>query len=166
MPLVTTVTPATIAVALGLAAPVSGSVTEQRYQMWLADALMLIQLRYDSLDDDTIVVEQALLDYVIREAVVTHAERPDNSTQVSYSVDDTSIAKTFRSGKGRVAILDEWWVLLGLSTTSGSGAFSFRPYGTGMGTGAHQPWCNLAFGALYCSCGADLTNESYPLYEF
>lgn len=30
---------------------------------------------------------------------------------------------------------------------------------------AHMPWCSLAFGALYCSCGADLTNYEYPLYE-
>lgn len=29
----------------------------------------------------------------------------------------------------------------------------------------HQPWCNLAFGALYCSCGADLT-LSEPLWEY
>lgn len=29
----------------------------------------------------------------------------------------------------------------------------------------HVPWCALAFGARYCSCGADLTNGEYPLYE-
>lgn len=29
----------------------------------------------------------------------------------------------------------------------------------------HMPWCSLAFGATYCSCGADLTAEQYPLYE-
>ena len=32
-------------------------------------------------------------------------------------------------------------------------------------SGPHMPWCSLAFGALYCSCGADLTNYEYPLYE-
>lgn len=64
----------------------------------------------------------------------------------------------------RVSILDEWWALLGLTTTSGSGAFSVRPYGSG--SSAHQPWCSLAFGALYCSCGADLTNYTHPLYEW
>lgn len=30
---------------------------------------------------------------------------------------------------------------------------------------AHMPWCALAFGATYCSCGADLTADQYPLYE-
>jgi hypothetical protein len=166
MALVTTVTPATIAVALGLAAPASGSVTEVRYSLWINDALMLVQVRYDSLGDDTIVVDQVRLDYVIREAVAAHAQRPDSSTQVSTSVDDASVSKTYSSSKGRVAILDEWWALLGLATASGSGAFSIRPYGTGMGYSAHQPWCSLAFGALYCSCGADLTADSYPLYEW
>lgn len=28
---------------------------------------------------------------------------------------------------------------------------------------AHLPWCNLAFGATYCSCGADIAGE--PIYE-
>lgn len=31
--------------------------------------------------------------------------------------------------------------------------------------GPHLPWCALAFGALYCSCGADLAAYEYPLYE-
>lgn len=47
-------------------------------------------------------------------------------------------------------------------TDASSGAFSIRPSGA---CSSHMPWCNLAFGALYCSCGADLTNYEYPLYE-
>lgn len=27
----------------------------------------------------------------------------------------------------------------------------------------HRPWCNLAFGANWCSCGADIAGE--PIYE-
>jgi hypothetical protein len=27
------------------------------------------------------------------------------------------------------------------------------------------PWCSLLLGAAYCSCGADLTDGEYPLYE-
>lgn len=30
--------------------------------------------------------------------------------------------------------------------------------------GGHLPWCNLMFGANYCSCGADL-NRGVPLFE-
>lgn len=47
-------------------------------------------------------------------------------------------------------------------TDSSTSAFSIRP---GCSTSPHMPWCSLAFGALYCSCGADLTNYEYPLYE-
>lgn len=35
----------------------------------------------------------------------------------------------------------------------------------GFSTIRHQPWCNLAFGATYCSCGADLTLAD-PLWEY
>ncbi|NKY08940.1 Gp19/Gp15/Gp42 family protein [Cellulomonas hominis] len=30
-------------------------------------------------------------------------------------------------------------------------------------TAAHAPWCSLAFGATYCSCGADIAG--HPIYE-
>ena len=30
-------------------------------------------------------------------------------------------------------------------------------------TDVHRPWCSLAFGATYCSCGADIAGE--PIYE-
>lgn len=31
--------------------------------------------------------------------------------------------------------------------------------------GNHSPTCNLAFGGLWCSCGASLTGGEWPLYE-
>lgn len=43
-----------------------------------------------------------------------------------------------------------------------SGAFSIQPAGT---TGSHAPFCDLMFGGGACSCGANLTNFEYPLYE-
>ena len=52
------------------------------------------------------------------------------------------------------------------STFSGGGsdrAFSVRPQASG--GDPHQPWCAIHFRAGYCSCGADLTNYQYPLYE-
>ena len=33
----------------------------------------------------------------------------------------------------------------------------------GPGGPFHRPWCALAFGAAYCSCGADIAGE--PIYE-
>jgi hypothetical protein len=152
------VTPATIATALGVAAPDSGSAQFAQWSMWIADALMLINARKVALAIET-DLDATVLDYVVREAVTVMARRPDDATQVSVSIDDGSVSKTFRSGSGRVSILDEWWALLGLTAPNG-GAFSVD---TVAAASIHQPWCNLAFGALYCSCGADLAG--FPLWE-
>lgn len=118
MALMTTVSPAMIALAMGQANPAPGSAVSDRWQMWIDDALMLVQVRVDA-TDPTPTVDQARLDYVIREAVVAHAQRPDDATQVTISVDDASTSRTYRSGKGRVTLLDEWWALLGLSRARG-----------------------------------------------
>ena len=48
-------------------------------------------------------------------------------------------------------------------TVNSTAAFSITPSSdSGL---VHMPWCALFFGATYCSCGADLTNYEYPLYE-
>jgi len=152
------VTPATIATALGVAAPDSGAPKFAQWSMWIADALMLINARKTALAIET-DLDATVLDYVVREAVVAMARRPDDATQVAVSIDDGNVSKTFRSGTGRVTILDDWWALLGLTAPNG-GAFSVDTVGA---DSIHQPWCALAFGALYCSCGADLAG--FPLWE-
>lgn len=43
----------------------------------------------------------------------------------------------------------------------GQSAFTV-PMGSVSGA-VHRPWCNLAFGADYCSCGADIAGV--PIYE-
>lgn len=152
-----TVTPDKIAVALGVAAPTSGTVQYQQWQMWIDDAVMLIETRRAALDVDP--PDEAKLDYVVREAVVAQVKRPDDATQVTTSVDDASTSKTYRSGKGRVSILDEWWLLLGLTEPSG-GAFAIDMVGV---ASVHLPWCALNFGAVYCSCGVDIAGT--PIFE-
>ena len=151
------VTPAIVAVALGVAAPESGSVTEQQWQMWIEDAGMLIETRKLTLGI-TDPIDEAKLDYVVREAVVAHVKKPDDATQVTISVDDGSTSKSYRSGKGRVTILDEWWVLLGL--TDPKGAFSIDMVGS---SATHLAWCSIMLGATYCSCGVDIAG--FPIFE-
>lgn len=158
MPLTTTITPAKVAVALGVSAPAPDSVLESQWFMWIDDALMLIQVRADSFTPVP-VVDQARLDYVIREAVVAQARRPDDATQVTVSVDDASTSRTYKSSRGRVDILDEWWALLGLVAATG-GAFDIDTVAAGT---YHLPWCSLMMGAAYCSCGADIAGV--PIFE-
>lgn len=155
--MLSTVTPAMLAIALGKAAPEPGSVTAEQWQMWIDDAAMLIEARIDDLG----VVDpgQAKIDYVVREAVVAHIKRPDDATQVTVAVDDASTSRLYKSGRGRVVILDEWWALLGLVEMSG--AFSVDMLGPARS--AHLPWCSLMMGANYCSCGVDIAGR--PIFE-
>lgn len=151
------VTPSMIAVALGQAAPEPGSVTEQQWQMWIDDAVMLIQTRVEALG--AVDPPLAKLDYVVREAVVAHVKKPDDATQVTVSVDDASSTRSYRSGRGRVTILDEWWLLLGLTDSSSAFSIDMAPQ-SGV---RHLPWCSLYFGGPVCSCGVDIAG--YPIYE-
>lgn len=149
------VAPDSIAVELGRTAPLSGSPEHAQWELWISDAQMLISARLGDLAE----LDQAKLDYVVRQAVAAHVRKPDDATQVSTSVDDASVSKTYRSSRGRVTILDEWWDLL--APAKSSGAFSFSPYSE---TSQHLPWCNLMFSReATCSCGVDLAG--YPIYE-
>lgn len=150
-----TVSPDTIAVALGRTAPTKGSPEESQWLMWIEDARMLIAARLGDLE----LLDQDKLDYVVREAVVAQVRRPDDATTVAVSVDDGSVSKAYRTSSGRVTIRDEWWDLLS-PTDSRAGAFSIIPSGCGS---AHLPWCSLMLGALYCSCGVDIAGE--PIFE-
>lgn len=156
-----TVTPAVIAVKLGRAAPESGSLLEQQWQMDIDDALMLIENRAEELDISMDTISEMKLDYVVREAVVAYIKRPDDATQISVTVDDGTTARTYQSGKGRIDILDEWWRMLGLVDSGETGAFSIDMVPS-LGS-MHLPWCSLAMGATYCSCGVDIAGV--PIYE-
>jgi len=146
-----------IAVALGQTAPEPDSVTDEQWKLWIGDAEMLIEARRVLLGAE--VPDEARLDYVVREAVAAHIKRPDDATQVTVAVDDGSSSRSYKSAKGRVTILDEWWALLGLVETSG--AFSVDMVGS-FGS-AHLPWCSLMLGATYCSCGVDIAGV--PIFE-
>lgn len=152
------VTPEMIAVALGVAAPESGSAKFEQWSMWITDAEMLIETRRVEVAPD-LTIDEAKLDYVVREAVVAQVRKPDDSTMVDVSVDDGRVSRQYASSTGRVTIHDEWWTLLGLAPKS-SGAFSIRP---SRDCGPHLPWCSLMLGANYCSCGVDIAG--YPIFE-
>lgn len=149
------VTPEIIAVALGRTAPADESPEFAQWEMWISDALMLIEARLGDPDE----LDQGKLDYVVREAVVAHIRKPDDSTQVEVAVDDARASRTYSSSKGRVTIIDDWWNLLA-PKESGPTAFSIRP--SGGYYSAHLPWCSVAFGEP-CSCGVSIAGE--PIFE-
>lgn len=147
-----TVTTDTIATAIGRAA--YSAEEEVQWSMWIDDALLLIEARLG----DTTALDQAKLDYVVREAVVAHVRHPDDATQVSVSVDDATSSRTYRTGRGRVTIFDEWWDLL--APVEQGGAFVLDMTNTST---QHADWCALNFGALYCDCGA--IYAGYPIFS-
>lgn len=153
------VTPEDIAVELGRTVPGSGVAEYAQWELWIADALFQIAKRPGLVFAD---LDPEIVDYVVRKAVVRHVRRPDEAQTVTTAVDDANVSRTYRSASsGDVDIRDEWWAMLTPADTT-TRAFSITPSGYGS---VHMPWCSLAFGALYCSCGADLTNYQYPLYE-
>lgn len=168
------VTPDTIAVALGRTAPTAGSSEYLQWDMWISDALMLIEARLVGDASDQVAslaeLDQTKLDYVVREAVTAQVRRPDDATQVDVRVDDGAVGKTYRTGSGRVTIRDEWWALLAPDSDYSAGAFSIRPHGAAT---CHSDVCTantyvadngvLMYGGAYCSCGANIAG--YPLYE-
>lgn len=147
------VTSQTIATALGRATFTQAE--DDQWSMWIGDALMLIEDRLG----DPAELDQAKLDYVVREAVVHQVRHPDDATQVSVSIDDGATSRTYRSGRGRVTILDEWWNLLS-PTDETLAAFTIDTYGL---TSGHLGWCSYTLGANYCTCGVDIAGV--PIYE-
>lgn len=149
------VTPENIAVELGRTTPDLASPEYAQWELWISDARFLIARRLG----DITALDQATVDYVVRQAVAAHVKRPDDATQVTISVDDANSSRTYRSSKGRVEIINDWWALLAPTDTTGT-AFSITPHAAGS---SHLAWCSLYFGATYCSCGTDIAG--YPIFE-
>jgi hypothetical protein len=141
-----------------MATPPTGSVKAQQWDLFIQDALILIEIRRAKLDAEQ--PDEARLDYVVRQAVVDHIDHPNRSTQVTVSVDDASTSKTYQAGMGLVTIRDEWWAILGLEDQN-EGAFAVDMAGSYVTV--HANVCSLNFGALYCSCGADIAG--FPIFE-
>lgn len=117
-----TVIPDDIAVEVGR--PTYSAAEDARWSVWISDARLLILARLGNLD----LLDQSVLDYVVRQAVAAQVRKPDDATQVDVAVDDGRVSRRYSSSAGRVVILDDWWSLLS-SSGVGSGAFTITPYG-------------------------------------
>jgi hypothetical protein len=56
--------------------------------------------------------------------------------------------------------IEQLQAICAAGSDTSAGAYSITP---GAGDATHMPWCSLAFGATYCSCGGDIAG--FPLYE-
>lgn len=119
------VTPADVANTLGRPTPSSGSTIYKQWNLWISDARLIVRGRLGDLD----ALDQADLDFVVREAVAEKARRGDGTTSETVSVDDGSVTKRWENGtSSQINILAEWWDLLTPDVEDNAGAFTIRPY--------------------------------------
>ena len=108
-------------VATNLGRPLTQAEEAQAAQ-WIGWAESTIQRRLGDLG----ALDPDALNMVIVEAVSRRLRMPEPVTQVSMSVDDGNVNKTYQKATGLIDILPEWWAALGWVE---SGAFSVTPYG-------------------------------------
>ena len=120
------VTPDEVATTLGASCP--DPLPIEQWDMWIGDALLRITI-WAAKNGYTGSLDEAVVDYVVREAVAARAVRPDAATQVEVAVDDGRVVRRYEPSAGQVTILPEWWDLLTPSgSTPGGGAFTVTPY--------------------------------------
>lgn len=93
------------------------SLEEAQAATWIADARLIIGARLG----DLALLDQARVDYVVREAVLARFRNPEGFQ--SETIDDY----TYRlpTETRRITILDEWWDLL--APAANANVFSARP---------------------------------------
>lgn len=107
-------------VAMNIGRPLSTAESLQVAQ-WITWAESTIQRRLGdlgALDPDT-------LNMVIVEAVTRRLRMPEPVSQVSTSVDDGNVNKTYQKATGLIDILPEWWAALGWADAPSM--VTFRP---------------------------------------
>lgn len=120
------VTPTDVATTLGASCP--DPLPLEQWDMWIGDALLRITI-WAAKNGYTGSLDEAVVDYVVREAVAARAVRPDAATQVEVAVDDGRVVRRYEPSAGQVSILPEWWDLLTpADSTTGGGAFTVTPY--------------------------------------
>ena len=120
------VTPTDVATTLGASCP--DPLPIEQWDMWIGDALLRITT-WAAKNGYTGSLDEAVVDYVVREAVAARAVRPDAATQVEVAVDDGRVVRRYEPSAGQVTILPEWWDLLTpADSTTGGGAFTVTPY--------------------------------------
>lgn len=99
-------------VQTSLGRPLTPAEVEQA-RLWIGDARTIISHGpegHSTIDLSTL--DEETLDMVVREAVANRLKRPDSATQVSVSVDDGQVSRTYESSTGQLEILPWMWNML------------------------------------------------------
>lgn len=163
-----TVTVEDVATALGREGPAADSTEYKQWEMWIADAVLLINAEATRREVDPTTLDSTVVDYVTREAVVAQVRRPDDATSVEIAVDDGREARRYSSSRGRVTILPEWWGLLFPTAPKSGKAYAVDtvagPCAIHADVCSANQYANVPYWyAGFCTCGADIAG--FPLYE-
>ena len=115
-----------IADTLGTSCP--DPVPYSQWQLWIEDAELLITRWAAERGLALADLDQAVVAYVVREAVAARVKRPDDATQVDVAVDDARVSRRYSSSTGQIEIRPEWWAMLEpVTSTASASAFSISP---------------------------------------
>lgn len=101
---------------------------QARIQQWIDDATLALRNRARREGVDLVSLDPDTMDYVVRIAAARHAARPDAARQVSTSVDDGSVSRTYSESAGRVTIGDDLWGEFGVEGATERSAFTAETY--------------------------------------
>lgn len=134
----------------------------------IADALAMARLVAPCLATSDLTPDQAAAaKAVIRGAIIRWDEVGEGAlTQRQQTIGPAMLGESFDTRQTRRGMfwpseIDQLQEICRLVSGETSGAFTIDT--APAGAGAHQPWCDVAFGAAACSCGASLA--SFPLWE-
>ena len=119
-------------VATNVGRPLSAPEAAQVDQ-WIKWAQATIRRRLGELAE----LDPNALNMVIVEAVTRRLKMPEPVTQVSVSVDDANVNKTYQKSTGLIEILPEEWAALGWVDSTPRAAFAVRPH--------YEPDCRRAW---------------------
>lgn len=122
----------------------------------LGDASQFIVDTVPSAMDVSEATRRRIVCAVVRRSMETPI--PQGLSNMSESAGAVSMQFTASNPSGDFYLTKQEKVALG-----GRKQRAFGVQIAGFGTVQHRPWCNLNFGATYCSCGADIAGE--PIYE-
>lgn len=135
--------------------PIGGEVYAQTL---LEDASQFILDTVPAAADAPEATRRRVVCAVVRQAMQTDSNELAGMSQVSESAGGVSRSWSPSNPNG------DFYLTKAQKQALGYGAQ--RAFGVSIAGGAaspHVPWCNVHFGALYCSCGTDIAGE--PIYE-
>jgi hypothetical protein len=131
-----------------------------------AEAMALLAapcLDYDDEDYDLTDNQQSAVKAVLRGAILRWNEAGTGAfqQQTTGPFGVTVDTRQHRRGMFWPSEIEQLQVIC--RDTEAGGAFAVDTFGSAV---VHADICAINFGAIYCSCGADLTDYRYPLYEY